>query len=148
MAQNCYKGDSDTILITLAANVSSGDPVVSAGRIAVAKVDGLNTAIIPAFVRGQFTFAKLTGGGTAWTVGVPVHWDTNALSATKTPSAVTVYLGVAVAAVADGGTTGVVDINVRQPLPLVPAAGGASHSQAEWAAFIVQLTTYGYARTA
>lgn len=148
MATNVHKGDSDTILITLAANVSAGDPVVSAGRIGVAKVDGLNTAIIPAFVRGQFTFAKLTGAGTAWTVGVPLHWDTVALSATKTPSANTVYLGVAVAAVADGGATGVVDLNVRQPMPVIPAAGGASLSQAEWAAFIVNLTTYGYARTA
>jgi predicted RecA/RadA family phage recombinase len=147
MAQNCYKGDSDTINITLAANASSGDVVVTGNRVAIVKADGLNAAIVPAFIRGIFACTKNAGEG-ALAVGASIHWDTNALEMTITPSATTAYAGRVAIAAADAATTVYVDINVAGRSAIVAAAAGANPTKAEYDGLLAALKAGGLMATA
>lgn len=148
MATNLYKGDSDTIQVTLGANASSGAVFVAGGRVAVLKHDGLNGETHPAFARGVFKLKKLSGGGTAWTIGTVLHWDVTNSRATKVAAADTVPLGVAALAAIDGATSGYVDINVRAPSELVAGSAGANPTQEEFNALIAALKLAGLMKTA
>ncbi|MFH0903187.1 MAG: DUF2190 family protein [Pseudomonadota bacterium] len=145
MAANCYKGDSDTANVTLAAAASSGGVVVSGTRIAIVKTDGLITEIVPAFVRGVFSLTKLAGEGDI-AVGAPVHWDTAASRITITPSATTVFAGVIALAVLSATTTAVVDINVKG-MPTLVAAGADPVTAANFNAILAALKLGGWMAT-
>lgn len=147
MADNCYKGDSDTINVTLAANVSSGDVVVTGNRIAIVKADGLNAAIVPAFVRGIFRCTKNAGEG-ALAVGTAIHWDTANKEMTITPSATTVYAGRVAIAATDTATSMYVDINVPGRSAIVAAAAGANPTKAEYDGLLAALKAGGLMATA
>ncbi|MFH0903188.1 MAG: DUF2190 family protein [Pseudomonadota bacterium] len=146
MAVNCYKGDSDTFNVTLAANASAGGVVVTGSRIAIVKTDGLATAIVPAFVRGVFACIKNAGEGVL-AVGSRIHWDATNVEMTITPSATTTYAGLVAISATDAATTVYVDINVRAMSAIIAAAAGANPTKAEFDALLAALKLGGLMAT-
>lgn len=113
MATNLVYGYSDTCLYLAGGAVTSGVPYWQGHRLLILKASGVSGDYIPAFKKGVFLLTRLTGGGTGWTIGDALFWDTANLRLTKTPTADTKPAGVAYATVADATTTGLVDLNVK-----------------------------------
>jgi predicted RecA/RadA family phage recombinase len=90
--------------------VVSGTPYLIGSLVSIALVTAAETVPYSAMVTGTATVPKATGGGSAWTEGVKLYWDDSAKKFTKTSGGNTLS-GVAVAAAADGATTGVIRLD-------------------------------------
>lgn len=110
MASN-FLQDGQTIDVTLASTVSSGDTFSSGGLVGVYLNDGVSGDVVAVRLEGVFTVAKTTG--TAWAVGDVLDYD---VSASKFHKGLTPATGdvtdcaVCVSAAASGDTTGIVKI--------------------------------------
>lgn len=89
---------------------SSGDIVVIGNEVAVLKGDVAASADVAATRVGVVEYARVTGGGTAWSKWDAIYFDSTANKLTKVAAGNT-YAGLAYAATADGDALGRVLLN-------------------------------------
>lgn len=106
-----YVQPGDTIAVTAAADVQSGQGVLVGTLFGVAQNAALTGAELLLVTRGVFDLPKV--GSQAWTVGASVYWD-NANTRCTTSASGNTLIGNAVAAVGSGAgeATGRVRLSV------------------------------------
>lgn len=90
--------------------VVKGTPVTIGSLVVIPAVSAAETETFSAELVGVFEVPKVTGGGSAWTEGIPIYWDASAGKCTKTVISDTGdhLVGVATAAAGDSAATGFV----------------------------------------
>jgi predicted RecA/RadA family phage recombinase len=90
--------------------VVSGTPVTVGSIVVVPAFTAATGVQFSGAITGTFLCPKVTGGGTAWTEGVPIYWDASAGKMTKSVISDTGdhLVGVATAAAGDSAATGYV----------------------------------------
>lgn len=103
---NNYVQPGDVVTLTApAGGVVSGTAYQIGSLFVVAGDDAAAGESFPAYTKGVFTLPKTDGGSTAWTEGALLYWDDTAKEVTAVEDT-HLICGVAVEAVADGGTSG------------------------------------------
>jgi predicted RecA/RadA family phage recombinase len=104
MAYAVFVAEGSAVDYTPSADVGSGDVVVQADLVGVARSNIPANTPGALVVEGVFDFAKATGTGSGIAVGTKVYWDATNKVATATAST-NKYLGKTVRAAADGDAT-------------------------------------------
>jgi predicted RecA/RadA family phage recombinase len=106
--------DSQMIYQNSVAAKTAGTAVWQGGLLGILLTDVTETGTAPMKISGVYRYTKLSGGGTAWTIGAQVFFDATNARMTYANGVLCVPAGVAYAAAADGDTTGLVMINQKR----------------------------------
>ena len=92
------------------AGVTKGRPVLFGSIGVVPAITAASGVAFSALVTGVIEFARVTGGGTAWTEGLKIYWDESAGKFSKSviSDAGDFLAGVATRAAGDSDATGFV----------------------------------------
>lgn len=86
--------------------VTSGTPVLIGALVVIPAADAAAGDPFEGATEGVFEVPKTDGGGTAWTEGAPLYFDSATGEFVNATGATARRAGVAAAAAADGATTG------------------------------------------